>query len=108
MSVLVDFPMEHEFKKPDSVCRTNLTLNRFGRKRKNEDVLDGFYLDLITPAKFSRREVSVDEVMRKDVTWSFEIEPCDRTNLEVCFILNYLNYVIFSVYIGRWETTDYK
>ena len=85
MSVLVDFPMEHDFTKPDSVCCSNLPISRFGRKRKNGDVLDGYYLDLITPAKFSKKEVSVDEVMRKDVTWSFEIEPCDRTTLEVCF-----------------------
>ena len=85
MSVLVDFPMEHDFTKPDSVCCSDLPMPRFGRKRKNGDVLDGYYLDLITPAKFSKKEVSVDEVMRKDVTWSFEIEPCDRTTLEVCF-----------------------
>ncbi|KAE9548859.1 hypothetical protein FO519_007937 [Halicephalobus sp. NKZ332] len=82
MSVLVDYPMEHDFQKQGSVCFASLALSRFGRKRRNGDVLDESCSEFITPSKFSRKEVSVDDVMKKDVTWSFEIEPCDRTNLE--------------------------
>lgn len=82
MSVIIDYPMDFQ-KYQSSGCFSGFNnFNRCGRKRKLDSEFDQF---IITPNKLSRREISPEDVKKCDITWAFNIEPGQRTNLEVGF-----------------------